>query len=515
MTEATPAGVGTQWRRRRILAWGIRTLCIVVPMLASVAAMAVAGHTIPRFAGAGKPLWYVALFAISFAVLLLAQRTLRRLLPLATLLDMTLEFPDLAPSRLNMSRRAHSARELDALMNGSSNETTQEAAERVLTLLAALAQHDRATRGHAERVRAYTDLLALRMGLSSRERDRLRWASLLHDIGKLHVPASLLTKPSKPTEDEWDTLRRHPAEGARIAAALLPWLGEFGAVIEQHHERWDGTGYPRGLRGNGICRGGRIVAVADTFEVITAPRPYKRPIKREAALAELVACSGTQFDPEVVRAFLAVDSKRMLLAMGPTSWLAGLPLVGQAPAPLMAALGNQTMNLTTAAVVGAVSAASVVVAAPGIAASNVSHELPHDGQAAAGQRPAPGGSPTATGNGSTSLSLGSVAPTGTTAGGGTSPVSAAGPTTASSVAATPSGPTSTSASSTPAPTAGMTTAANPTNAVGGSHGDSIARASPDFYDYGTGYGTDSDTSADTHANPDTNPNRGPDADPGT
>ncbi|MDQ1681840.1 MAG: hypothetical protein QOH99_381, partial [Frankiaceae bacterium] len=167
----------------------------------------------------------------------------------------------------------------------------------------------------------------------TRERDRLRWASLLHDIGKLHVPTSILTKPSKPTADEWETLRRHPSEGARIATALLPWLGEFSPVIEQHHERWDGAGYPFGLSHNSICRGARIVAVADTFEVITAPRPYKRPIKRDAALAELVRCSGTQFDPEVVRAFLAVDGKRMLWAMGPTSWLAGLPLVGQAPAP--------------------------------------------------------------------------------------------------------------------------------------------------------------------------------------
>ncbi len=388
MSEATPAGIGTRWRRRRTLAWGIRTLCIVVPMVASVAAMAVAGHTIPRLSGAAKPLWYVALFAISFVVLLLARRTVRRLLPLATLLDMTLEFPALAPSRLDMSRRAHSARELSSLMERAKDETTQEAAERVLTLLAAFAKHDRATRGHAERVRAYTDLLASRMGLSSRERDRLRWASLLHDIGKLHVPVSILTKPSKPSEEEWEILRRHPVEGGRIAAALIPWLGEFGQVIEQHHERFDGKGYPYGLEGHRICRGARIVSVADTFEVMTAPRPYKRPIKREAALAELVACSGTQFDPEVVRAFLAVDSKRMLWAMGPSSWLAGLPLIGQAPAPLIAAIGNQTMNLTTAAVVGAVSAASVAVAAPATASAsasastNVSHETSSRGRSA-------------------------------------------------------------------------------------------------------------------------------------
>ncbi|MDQ1715979.1 MAG: hypothetical protein QOC60_1924, partial [Frankiaceae bacterium] len=153
------ARVGTLWRRRRLLAWGIRSLCIVVPMIASVAAMAVAGHRIPRFSGPAKPLWYVLLFAISFLALVGVQRAIRRLLPLATLLDMTLEFPDLAPSRLSMSRKAHSARELASLLDGAKDETTQQAAERVLTLLAALAKHDRATRGHAERVRAYTDLL--------------------------------------------------------------------------------------------------------------------------------------------------------------------------------------------------------------------------------------------------------------------------------------------------------------------------------------------------------------------
>ena len=369
----------TTWRSRRTLAWTVRAANVVVPFVASIVAMALASRLVARPSGSTMLFWYAGLFAVSLATMLVVRRVVRRLIPLAALLDMSLEFPELAPSRLSLARKAHSTRDLAELMNAATDETTQQAAERVLMLLTALAEHDRGTRGHAERVRAYTDLLATRMGLSAREADRLRWASLLHDIGKLHVPQALLTKPSKPTATEWETLRAHPSEGARIAAPLLPWLGEFGAVIEQHHERFDGTGYPNGLAGNAICRGARIVAVADTFEVITAPRPYKRPIKREAALEELVRCSGSQFDPDVVRAFLAVDSKRLMWAMGPTSWLAGLPFVGQAPAPLMTAITNQTMNLTTAAVVGAVSAASVAVAGPVLASSHPPAVTDHDG----------------------------------------------------------------------------------------------------------------------------------------
>src|SRR4029079_5355465 len=128
----------------------------------------------------------------------------------AVLLELALTFPDNAPSRAHLARRAGSTRALRQLLLSPPNETVQEAAERVLALVGALAKHDRKTRGHAERVRSLTDLIAERMALPDHDGDRLRWAALLHDIGKLHVSAELLNKDGKPTADEWDVIRRHP-----------------------------------------------------------------------------------------------------------------------------------------------------------------------------------------------------------------------------------------------------------------------------------------------------------------
>ncbi len=107
----------------------------------------------------------------------------------------------------------------------------------VIELVLALSVHDKASRGHSERVRVFTDLLADQLKIPAAGRDRLRWAALLHDIGKLEVPPAILNKPDKPSEDEWATLHRHPEEGARLVAPLLPWLGEWGKAVEQHHER--------------------------------------------------------------------------------------------------------------------------------------------------------------------------------------------------------------------------------------------------------------------------------------
>lgn len=370
MGEEDAPRAEARWEGRRKAAWLLRAVTVVVPLALSVLTIALASRLVPRPAGAAVVGWYVGIFAVSWLVLWVSQRALHRLLPMAMLLELTLCFPDRAPSRLRLARRAASSRDLTALMHGplrgGERETTQQAAERILSLVGALAQHDRRTRGHAERVRAYTDLVAEKMSLPSRDRDRLQWAALLHDIGKLHVPATLLNKPSKPTADEWNVLREHPDAGARLVAPLLGWLGEWGDVIAQHHERFDGTGYPRGIGGHDICLGGRIVAVADSLEVMTAARAYKRPVRRDAALRELVKCSGTQFDPEIVRTLLKVSSRRMMFAMGPASWLASVPLIGQAPAQLAAAATAQTT-----ATLGAVALVSATGMAPAAAAAPV------------------------------------------------------------------------------------------------------------------------------------------------
>jgi putative nucleotidyltransferase with HDIG domain len=275
------------------------------------------------------------LIVVSTLVVAVVDRAARRLLPLAALLRLCMVFPDHAPSRFSVAFKAGTTRNLKeklalATEQGAADEPAR-AAERILVLVAAMNVHHRGTRGHSERVRAFNDLIAEELRLPEADRDRLRWAALLHDVGKLEVPVRILDKPGKPTEAEWDTLRRHPEDGARIVAPLRGWLGPWAAAVEEHHERWDGAGYPRGLAGQEIGLAARIVAVADVFEVMTAPRAYRRPVNAEAARAELARCAGSQLDPAVVRAFLNVSLGKLRVAMGPLSWLAQLPFVGALP----------------------------------------------------------------------------------------------------------------------------------------------------------------------------------------
>ena len=322
----TPAK-SSVWVSRRWGSWLVRAIVIGGPLAASVAvAWALSRWLLSPATPFSALVRWLAIAGVSTVVLLASNRVFRRLLPLAALLKLTLSFPDTTPSRFRIALRSGSTRllrqRIEDAADGQLSDTPAEAAVTVLELVAALSVHDRLTRGHSERVRAYTQLIGEQMGLTGVELDRLRWAGLLHDIGKLRVPTEILNKPGRLTAAEFEMIKSHPEQGRQIIRPLIPWLGDAARAVSEHHERWDGGGYPRGLAGGDIARSARIVSVADSFDVMTSVRSYKKPMPAREARAELARCAGTQFDPVTVRAFLAVSLWPVARVTGPMSWLA-------------------------------------------------------------------------------------------------------------------------------------------------------------------------------------------------
>jgi len=407
-------GAVSRWAARPVLAACVRGVVLLVPTLGGAAAGVAIGRGLNAAVGSLPAL--VAALVVSAAVAVGIDKAARRLLPLAMLLRLSLVFPDRVPSRFRVARQAGSARVLRerirlARERGVASDPAR-AAEEILTLVAALSAHDRKTRGHSERVRAFTDVIAEELAMSDDDLDRLRWAALLHDIGKLSVPVSTLNKPGRPDEDEWMQLRRHPLEGERIAAALLPWLGSWNAVIGQHHERYDGGGYPRGLSADAIHIGARIVSVADSFEVMTAARSYKRPMTPTAARRELARCAGSQFDPTVVRALFSVSLGRLWWMVGPAAWVAQVPFmlgVGRAGSETVTAVRTAgelawrgaaavlAVTLSAAGVAGRPSTAPIAMSGPRAAtatalATSTATSEGHGGAPSATEGDASGGS---------------------------------------------------------------------------------------------------------------------------
>ena len=273
----------------------------------------------------------------------------RRLLPLAALYKVSLLFPDHAPSRFRTAMRTNTVGSLEERIAqaraGGQEATPVEAAEQLLGFVAELNVHDRLTRGHSERVRAYAQMIGQELRLGKRQVDLLNWAALLHDVGKLRVPSEILTSTGRPTDEEWEILRDHPLFGEELVAPLRSWLGEWADAVGDHHEHWDGTGYPRGKTGSEIALAGRIVAVADVYDVITSARSYKPAFSAAEGRDEIARCAGTQFDPRIVRAFLSIGLGRLRLAMGPLSWLAHAPMLGRLP--LTPAIGSAGAAMLT------------------------------------------------------------------------------------------------------------------------------------------------------------------------
>ena len=179
----------------------------------------------------------------------------------------------------------------------------RHAYEASLTALAnAIEIRDRYTRGHVERVTAYSMAMATKLNWLEKNLDHLRFGAILHDIGKIHIPEQILFKVTPVSDDEWKEIKRHPVTGAEMIKGI-PYLKAAEPIIRYHHERWSGQGYPEGLVGEAIPLGARIVAVADSFDAMTTNRPYSPARTLENALQEIADCSGTLYDPTMVNVF--------------------------------------------------------------------------------------------------------------------------------------------------------------------------------------------------------------------
>ncbi len=358
------------WRRHAVAAVLLRTGVVAVPLVVSGIVGVLVGLSIAG-AGLGSMLLRLVLAGVaSLCAFVGVERLARRFLPLATLLQLSLWFPDQAPSRFSVARRSSSVRKLQAWARTGDREDREEGlhelAEKAVTLATALNTHDRRTRGHSERTRAIADLIAAELRLPVAEMHAVRWGAFLHDVGKIFVPAEILNKPGAPTAREWETLRRHPGDGGVLVEPLRPFLGSGVEAVRCHHENFDGSGYPQGLSGDQIAMAARIVSVADSFEVMTAVRSYKRPMKAADARRELTRYSGTQFDPTVVRALLNVSLGRLHWTLGIAAWLAELPFITVIPrafAQLGAVAAGPTVSLSALTSAAALSLGAVVVPA--------------------------------------------------------------------------------------------------------------------------------------------------------
>ena len=209
--------------------------------------------------------------------------------------------------RLIVENRAYQEH-LEELVVERTQQLRESYESTLQALVTALDFRDNETQGHSTRVVEYAVLVARAMSIEEPQLTTIRWGAILHDVGKIGVPDSVLLKPDKLDRDEWDLMRKHPEMGFRMLqhiAFLQPALD----IVFCHQERFDGTGYPRGLAGEEIPLGARIFAVVDTFDAMTSDRPYRKALSIEEARREIERCSGTQFDPWVVQAFLAIDAE--------------------------------------------------------------------------------------------------------------------------------------------------------------------------------------------------------------
>jgi len=181
----------------------------------------------------------------------------------------------------------------------------REEFQEIMALARSVEEKDEATEGHCSRIERLSLRTGERLGLTGDQLITLSYAAYLHDVGKIKVPDEILNKPGPLTDEEWEEMRRHPDYGAKMLQEK-DFLKDAAEIVRAHHERYDGTGYPRGLKGEEIPIEARIISVVDAYDAMTSDRPYRRAMSKEEAFEELKKNAGTQFDPRVVNAFLTV-----------------------------------------------------------------------------------------------------------------------------------------------------------------------------------------------------------------
>jgi putative nucleotidyltransferase with HDIG domain len=242
-------------------------------------------------------------------VMLIIERTLEKRRLLRENLDHQRNLEAKVRERTQELQRKNS--EIEELFNElktAFEEVRQSYQDILEALLAALDTRDTETQGHSLRVAEYTVTIARRMGVVEPELTHIRRGALLHDVGKIGIPDAILRKPGKLTEEEWVEMRKHPEIGYHMLDDIK-FLEKSLPIVLAHQERFDGTGYPHRLKGEQIPLGARIFAAADTLDAMTSDRPYRAALPYERAYEEILRCSGTQFDPAVVKAFASVPKE--------------------------------------------------------------------------------------------------------------------------------------------------------------------------------------------------------------